>query len=32
MGYASTIGTIIFVVTLTLSLLQLKIGKSGKEA
>ncbi|NHC40797.1 sugar ABC transporter permease [Bacillus sp. MM2020_1] len=32
MGYASTIGTIIFVVTLTLSLIQLKIGKSGQEA
>jgi raffinose/stachyose/melibiose transport system permease protein len=32
MGYASTIGTIIFVITLTLSLIQLKIGKSGQEA
>lgn len=32
MGYASTIGTIIFVVTLILSLIQLKIGKSGQEA
>ncbi|WP_391203072.1 carbohydrate ABC transporter permease [Psychrobacillus sp. L4] len=31
MGYASTIGTIIFVITLTLSLIQLKLGKSGKE-
>jgi raffinose/stachyose/melibiose transport system permease protein len=32
MGYASTIGTTIFVITLTLSLIQLKIGKSGEEA
>jgi len=31
MGYASTIGTVIFVITLTLSLIQMKIGKTGKE-
>lgn len=31
MGYASTIGTVIFVITLTLSLVQMKIGKTGKE-
>lgn len=31
MGYASTIGTVIFVVTLALSLIQMKIGKTGKE-
>lgn len=31
MGYASTIGTIIFVITLTLSLIQMKLGKSGQE-
>ncbi len=31
MGYASTIGTIIFVITLTLSLIQMKLGKSGRE-
>jgi raffinose/stachyose/melibiose transport system permease protein len=31
MGYASTIGTVIFVITLTLSLLQIKLGKSGQE-
>ncbi|MDN3017900.1 sugar ABC transporter permease [Paenibacillus sp. BSR1-1] len=31
MGYASTIGTVIFVITLTLSLVQLKLGKSGQE-
>lgn len=30
MGYASTIGTVIFVITLTLSLVQMKIGKSGQ--
>ncbi|MCP8970027.1 carbohydrate ABC transporter permease [Ectobacillus ponti] len=32
MGYASTIGTVIFVITLTLSLIQMRIGKSGEEA
>ncbi|OIK15687.1 ABC transporter permease [Bacillus sp. MUM 116] len=32
MGYASTIGTIIFVITLILSLFQMKLGKSGQEA
>jgi raffinose/stachyose/melibiose transport system permease protein len=31
MGYASTIGTVIFVITLTLSLIQMKLGKSGQE-
>ncbi|UGB33221.1 carbohydrate ABC transporter permease [Metabacillus sp. B2-18] len=31
MGYASTIGTVIFVITLTLSLIQMKLGKTGKE-
>jgi raffinose/stachyose/melibiose transport system permease protein len=31
MGYASAIGTIIFVITLILSLLQMKLGKSGQE-
>ncbi|MDV2887486.1 sugar ABC transporter permease, partial [Alkalihalophilus pseudofirmus] len=31
MGYASTIGTIVFVITLTLSLIQMKLGKSGQE-
>lgn len=31
MGYASTIGTIIFIITLTLSLIQMKLGKSGQE-
>ncbi|MGG1679339.1 carbohydrate ABC transporter permease [Neobacillus sp. NRS-1170] len=31
MGYASTIGTVIFVITLTLSLAQMKLGKSGQE-
>lgn len=31
MGYASTIGTIIFVITLTLSIIQIKLGKSGQE-
>ncbi|MFT4413729.1 carbohydrate ABC transporter permease [Fredinandcohnia humi] len=31
MGYASTIGTVIFVITLTLSLVQMKLGKTGKE-
>nr|WP_263327679.1 sugar ABC transporter permease [Neobacillus sp. Marseille-Q6967] len=31
MGYASTIGTVVFVITLTLSLIQLKLGKSGQE-
>lgn len=31
MGYASAIGTIIFIITLTLSLLQMKLGKSGQE-
>lgn len=31
MGYASTIGTTIFVITLTLSLIQMKLGKSGQE-
>ncbi|WP_257347313.1 carbohydrate ABC transporter permease [Pseudalkalibacillus decolorationis] len=31
MGYASTIGTMIFLITLTLSLIQLKLGKSGQE-
>jgi raffinose/stachyose/melibiose transport system permease protein len=31
MGYASTIGTVVFVITLTLSLVQLKLGKSGEE-
>ena len=32
MGYASTIGTVIFVITLILSLIQMKLGKSGQEA
>ncbi|WP_134699354.1 carbohydrate ABC transporter permease [Ammoniphilus sp. YIM 78166] len=31
MGYASAIATIIFVVTLSLSLLQMKLAKSGQE-
>lgn len=31
MGYASTIGTVIFVITLTLSLIQMRMGKTGKE-
>ncbi|MFS0865653.1 carbohydrate ABC transporter permease [Fredinandcohnia sp. 179-A 10B2 NHS] len=31
MGYASTIGTVIFVVTLALSLIQMRLGKTGKE-
>ena len=31
MGYASAIGTIIFIITLILSLLQMKLGKSGQE-
>ncbi|MDF2682742.1 MAG: sugar transporter permease [Brevibacillus sp.] len=31
MGYASTIGTMIFVITLALSLLQMRISKTGRE-
>lgn len=31
MGYASTIGTIIFVITLGLSLLQMRLAKTGQE-
>jgi raffinose/stachyose/melibiose transport system permease protein len=31
MGFASTIGTVIFVITLALSLLQMKLAKSGQE-
>ncbi|NRD76879.1 sugar ABC transporter permease [Bacillus sp. BRMEA1] len=31
MGYASAIGTVIFIITLILSLLQMKLGKSGQE-
>lgn len=31
MGLASTIGTVIFVITLSLSLLQMKLAKSGQE-
>ncbi|MCM3766047.1 carbohydrate ABC transporter permease [Neobacillus niacini] len=31
MGYASTIGTVVFVITLVLSLIQMKLGKSGQE-
>lgn len=31
MGYASSIGTVIFVITLLLSLLQMRISKTGRE-
>lgn len=31
MGYASTIGTVIFVITLALSLLQMRLAKTGQE-
>lgn len=31
MGYASTIGTVIFVITLGLSLLQMRLAKTGQE-
>lgn len=31
MGYASTIGAVIFLITLSLSVLQIKISKSGSE-
>jgi len=31
MGYASTIATVIFVITLALSLLQMRVAKSGQE-
>lgn len=32
MGYASTLATILFVLTFTLSIIQLRIGRTGKEA
>lgn len=32
MGYASALGTIIFILTFVLSIIQLRIGRTGKEA